>query len=114
MLAPTMDRLGLLTEIDINPLARYCRVWARWRAAEEVIDVSGPTCDVLDKDGRIKYVQQRPEVNIAANLLTQLLKLEQEFGMSPSSRARVRATTPDDLANPFAEFLNRGRKSEQG
>ncbi len=40
-LAPTLHRLGLLTEIDGRALASYCQTWARWREAEAKIEEFG-------------------------------------------------------------------------
>jgi hypothetical protein len=33
--------MGVLSRIDGNALARYCRLWSRWRKAEAFIDKNG-------------------------------------------------------------------------
>ncbi len=42
-----------------------------------------------DEKGQVKYFQQWPQVAIANKLAQQLTRLEQEFGMTPSARARL-------------------------
>src|SRR5215468_3667791 len=48
-LVPELEMMGVLTRIDANALARYCRLWSRWRAAEEFIQKHGEvlTCPHL-------------------------------------------------------------------
>src|SRR5258708_16436278 len=35
--APELHRLGLLTMVDVAPLAAYCRAYGHWRTAEEAL-----------------------------------------------------------------------------
>jgi P27 family predicted phage terminase small subunit len=35
--APELHRLGLLTLVDVMPLAAYCEAYKRWRTAEELL-----------------------------------------------------------------------------
>jgi P27 family predicted phage terminase small subunit len=88
-LLPMLEGIGVLTRIDGNALARYCRLWSRWRKAEAYLDKHGEMYPLKDDRGRVKCVQQWPQVAIAAKLSQQLTRLEQEFGMTPSARSRV-------------------------
>ena len=36
-MAPMLFRMGLLTMVDVAPLAAYCAAFARWRTAAEVL-----------------------------------------------------------------------------
>ena len=90
-LLPMLEGMGVLTRIDGNALARYCRLWSRWRKAEAYLDKHGEMYPLKDDQGRVKCVQQWPQVAIAAKLAQQLTRLEQEFGMTPSARSRVAA-----------------------
>lgn len=90
-LVPLLSEMGVLTLIDVKALERYCRFYSRWRRAEKVIEEEGETFPIRDKKtGEISYVQQRPEVAIANQLAIRLARLEQEFGMTPSARTRIR------------------------
>ncbi len=88
-LVPQLDRLGVLTPLDRHALARYCQLWSRWRRAEEFLRDQGDTHLVKDADGRVKGVRAYPQVRIANQLAEQLLRLEQQFGMTPSARSRL-------------------------
>ena len=37
-LVPQLATMGVLTLVDGNALARYCRLWSRWRKAEAFIE----------------------------------------------------------------------------
>lgn len=84
-LAGELDGLGVVSHADANALERYCRLWARWREAEREIAEKGSTFET--EKG---YVGQQPSVAIAQKLAIALLRLEQEFGLTPASRTRVR------------------------
>jgi len=88
-LVPQLDRMGVLTKLDRNALARYCQLWSRWRRAEEFLCDQGDTHLVKDAAGQVKGVRAYPQVRIANQLAEQLLRLEAQFGMTPSARSRI-------------------------
>ncbi len=91
--APALERLGLLTEIDGTALACYCDAYSRWRKAREVIVRQGMT-----KRLKSGYVQQRPEVAIARQSMLLVRAFCQEFGLTPSSRGRISIPQSEDDA----------------
>ena len=95
-LVPELERLGLLTKIDLAALSRYCTAWAQWREAEKFIAENGFVYTIKDDKGKAKCVVQWPQVGIANRLSAQLLRLEQEFGLTPSARTRVAANIQPD------------------
>ena len=99
-LTPLLQQMGVLSLVDAHALARYCALWARWRRVEQFIEQHGEVFPIKDEEGRVRYLQQFPQVGVANKLATQLTRLEQEFGMTPSARTRIRVETerePDDL-----------------
>jgi len=88
-LLPMLDGMGVLTRIDGNALARYCRLWSRWRKMEKFIEEKGEMYPLRGESGQVRCFQQWPQVAIAHRLALQLTKLEQEFGLTPSARART-------------------------
>ncbi len=53
------------------------------------MDEKGEMYTLRDNEGNVKCCQQWPQVAIANRLAQQLTRLEQEFGMTPSARARL-------------------------
>jgi P27 family predicted phage terminase small subunit len=93
-LAPMLERLGILTETDTGALTAYCDAWATWKGATQKIRQFGMVIK-SQKDGDFPVVS--PYVKIAHNALMQMRALLTEFGMTPSSRARVHAPKPTDV-----------------
>lgn len=81
--------MGVLTLIDGQTLSRYCHLWSRWRKAEAFIAARGDMYPIEDERGRVKCMNQWPQVGIANNLSQRLTRLEQELGLTPSTRTRI-------------------------
>ncbi len=99
---PQLDQMGILTTIDANAIARYCVLWSRWIKAEQFIAGHGETYPLRDNEGRVKCLQQFPQVAIAHRLSIALTKIESEFGMTPSSRSRI-DVDPALLLGPLSD-----------
>ena len=89
-----LEPMGVLCLSDGLVLARYCTLWVQWQQCQEDIEAHGFTYDLLDKSGSVRCIYKRPQVALVIQLGDQLLKLEQEFGLTPSARSRVRAVKP--------------------
>ncbi len=87
--------LGLITTVDVDALAMYCTVFARWIKAEKMVREKGEIIKTAAGN-----IIQNPYLSIANRALDQLNKLGAEFGMTPSSRSRVKA----DLTDPDQEL----------
>jgi len=108
-LIPQLEGMGILSRIDGNALARYCRLWSRWRKAEAFIDQRGEMYPLKDDGGQVKCFQQWPQVSIAGKLAQQLTRLEQEFGMTPSARSRIQvARQMEEQASGKSRFFQAG------
>ena len=98
----TLHKAGVITEHDRDALILYCETWSQFQAAAEHIKQHGQTMPVHDKDGNVTKHVQRPQTRIIKDLLGVLLRYQQEFGMTPSSRSRVATITPTaDPTNPM-------------
>lgn len=100
--APDLEQLGILSEIDRTAFAAYCQVYGRWVKAEEQLARYGEI--VKSPNG---YPVQSPYLGIANTALKFIRDFATEFGMTPSSRTRVSAS-PRGNVGPLAEFLNNG------
>ena len=103
-LSPSLIAMGILTEHDIQAFAGYCQAYARWREAEEFLSQHGTIFKTPSG-----YVQQVPQVSIAMQNLKIMQSFCSEFGLTPSSRARIYAGNQDsaDADDPMALVLSK-------
>ncbi len=92
-------QLGLLTEIDMASLAAYCQAFGRWAEAEEELNEKGLTVETTNGN-----IIQNPLVGIANQAMEHMRKHLTEFGMTPSSRAKVSGKKKENANDPFQEF----------
>jgi len=89
-LVDDLDKIGTLHQTDGNAMGRYCSILSEWCKAKAFIEKHGDTYSIKDDDGNVKFFAF-PQVIPYRHLLTQILRLEQEFGLTPSSRAGLAA-----------------------
>lgn len=88
-LTALLKGMGLLTVADADAMAGYSLTYARWREAEQFLSAHGLVFPLRDEQGRVRCMQQFPQVAIARNALLLLKAYQQEFGLTPSSRSRI-------------------------
>ena len=98
-IVPKLIDMRVLCKVDAGTLERYCDEFARWRRASDFIKQHGESYPIKNADGSLKYVQQFPQVSISSKLSASLLRIEQEFGLTPSARAGL-SVTPQPTADP--------------
>ena len=86
-----LHKLGLLTDIDMTALAAYCSTYATWVEAQENIKKHG----VLIK-AQSGFPMQSPYLTISNKAMSEMRKWLVEFGMTPSSRTRVKVEKPKE------------------
>lgn len=84
-LVPQVLAMGVLTTIDWAALARYCCLWVQWVRCIKFVEANGMTYEVNNGQCQAMY----PEVGQITKLSTVLSKLEADFGLTPSARARL-------------------------
>lgn len=94
-LAPLLSKRGVLTDADLNAFGRYCNCCADWRDTYDQKKEKGTDLIVRDEEGKVTGVVPLPYVKRLREHEVMLLKYEQEFGLTPSSRSRI-------VANPDA------------
>lgn len=111
-IVPELRELGVLTKIDRAALAAYCHAYARWMEAEREVArvgivVQEPIWDRLT--GRLLGVKfkKNPAVTISETAQKIMKAFLVEFGMTPSSRSRVRIEKPTE-ADELEQFLTGG------
>jgi P27 family predicted phage terminase small subunit len=83
-IAPLLLKSRLLSGIDGAALGAYCTAYSRWAQAERMLQKTG-----LLVKAPSGYPIISPYVSISNKAMSQMTKMLVEFGMSPSSRARV-------------------------
>jgi len=98
-----------MAELDAAAFAAYCQSYARWL---EVTALLGKTSVLIkDLEGNLRL---NPLLRVARDTQEQYTRALVEFGMSPSSRSRIKAQPPE-AADPFEDFLSaRSRAPARG
>ena len=117
-IAPKLEQNGLLTELDLAELARYCDMRCRWMQARDFLEKNGPVYAIhheqtpeeraAGKKPRLKYMAQFPQVNIYSQLAKALKDIEDRFGMSPSARSGINVKLPGDKRDKVKSLLYGG------
>lgn len=76
--------LELYTEVDRAALAMYCQAWGRWVEAEKKLAKE----DLILTSCKGTFYQN-PRLHVANKAWEQMRKILPEFGLTPSSRARL-------------------------
>lgn len=108
VLAPLLARSGLLTDLDGDALAAYCVIYSRWQTAEKAIKDSGQV--IKTRSGN--FIQS-PYVGVAHTAMKLMRAYEEQFGMTPSARSRVKVAkgkTPADRQRDRFFGMNGGRR----
>jgi len=90
-----LDAMGVLSCVDRHVITRYCVLYSRWVRAEKFLaEQMGGAMIAHRRDSKGNPIQGSfealPQVAIAAKLFDQMLKIEDRFGLTPSSRASIR------------------------
>lgn len=86
-----LQHLGMISRLDRAALAICCTAWADYVKA----------CNKLEKEGEVMISDkggyyQNPWVGIKKRSMEQIQKFYTEFGMTPSSRSRVKLDKPSE------------------
>jgi P27 family predicted phage terminase small subunit len=102
-LAPRLIAQRLLSQIDAETFARYCRNFARWHKMQAIVDRNKEFYESESAHGKLWRIH--PAFSIAERLEKNLMAAEDRFGLNPAERqrifaARAAAGTSGDLFNP--------------
>jgi P27 family predicted phage terminase small subunit len=108
--ATELHRLGVLSKIDLVPLAAYCQSYAVWREATELLAS-------MQADPMKGYVirnmtggfTENPLLYTARKAATDMMKFASEFGLTPAARSRISSGVNGDeqTASKFDGLLAR-------
>jgi P27 family predicted phage terminase small subunit len=100
---PKLIGMGVMTNADVDTIARYCTMHEQF---VKYLDQCRRGLDVLvirDDAGKVKYMQSTPAATMMTKLAASMLRIEQEFGLTPSARSGLSATQskPTDEVEDF-------------
>ena len=114
---PIAQRMRVMTEADVETLGRYCELWSQWLSCLKRIRKDGlyqAYYEINKKTGEkvLKCHQVAPWASESKAASDKLLRLEQEFGFTPSSRTslKVDKVEPKDTISSYLSN-RRARKS---
>jgi P27 family predicted phage terminase small subunit len=115
-IVPQLDAMGVITAVDGAALSIYCMTFARWLDALEAVEeyglfidtrivrTTGPNGEVLETVNEKGCVKSNPAVAVAAACESAMARLLGEFGLTPASRSKVKATARP-VENKLAKFM---------
>lgn len=86
-MAGKLARMRVMSDVDIDALAFYCVRWCDWREAVDKVAATGHI--IKSPNG---YPIKNPWASTMEKAHQDCMKILAEFGMTPSSRTRVKAT----------------------
>ena len=88
-----LANVGVMTHVDRAIFAVYCQTYGRWVEMEKKLRNTGGPVVETDKGNMI----QNPHLSVANRAMEQMLKAAIEFGMTPSSRNRIKVGEKPDV-----------------
>jgi P27 family predicted phage terminase small subunit len=92
-------KLKMISNLDRASLVAYCTAWEDYVQACNKLATEGA---VIFSESGVPY--QNPRVGIKNKAMEKIVKISAEFGMTPSSRARLKVETPSE-EDEMAGFL---------
>ena len=106
--AADLEAAGILTVLDVQALRLYCRVYHQWCQANEKLEAFGPVIK-----GSHGTPMLSPYFKVSRSCLEQMLALLREFGMTPSSRTRIRSER-DEPDDDFEAWQKKRKMAREG
>lgn len=108
-LVPLLSDMRVLTPADVGALARYCLFHEQMLKYADMCRRGLDISIGRDDQGRVKYLQVGPAATLLHKASSEMLRLEQEFGLTPSARSGIDAgpSPEEDLLSSF-----RARKAQ--
>ena len=92
-LSAQLVQMRVLTSLDGAALSRYTIALVRWMDAEKKLAAGEPTHhEIKNADGEVINCKAGISYTIVCKSHEQLLKLENEFGLTPASRPRLQVS----------------------
>jgi P27 family predicted phage terminase small subunit len=96
--------VGVLGNTDLDALKSYCRAWILWHTTWETLEKEGRYIHGTDQSGNVT-IKAHPAWQHHFTALHQIRQLAAEFGLTPASRAKIKAeVVPSDADSVESYF----------
>jgi len=92
-LVPRLSAMGVVGEVDSMAVSRYCDLLALYEDCRSFIQKHGQVMPQKDDAGKVVGFKEFPQVSRMSRIADQLLRLEQQYGMTASARASLAVDT---------------------
>ena len=99
-----LSNMGVFTLADRSAIERYCLIHEQWMHVVKHVRQHGMT--QVTATG---YSQLTAEGSLFKSLPADLLKIEQQFGMTPAARSSLKVTDADRPADPLDAYIKSRR-----
>lgn len=102
-----LSTLKIITNLDRAALVSYCQAWGDYVKACQKIKTEG---EVITSDKGNLY--QNPWVGIKTGAIDRMLRISAEFGMTPSSRTRLKVESEsedDEVKKMLMSAVKKGK-----
>lgn len=86
---PELERLGLVSVLDVTPLAAYCQAVSDYAQARDWMRENGRVQVLRDDKGIVRSANPASQWYIAAKALEHIRRFGAEFGIGPASRSSL-------------------------
>jgi P27 family predicted phage terminase small subunit len=101
-----LSQLRLIAQLDMAGIAAYCVAFSRWADAEKKVAKHG----IIVISPNKKLPMKSPYLCVAKAAMEAMRKMLGEFGLTPTSRARLQVPAVPDALDEFEQFhARRGR-----
>lgn len=105
---PKLIGMGVMTNADIDTIARYCTMHEQYVKYLEQVRRGLDVLVIRDEKGKVKYMQSTPAATMMTKLAASMLRIEQEFGLTPSARSGLSASKTQEKDELSAFFEKHG------
>ena len=99
-IVPELERMGMVTRIDLGVLAAYCQAFGEMEIAARTIEKEGRT-----RETSTGFLAVHPAVTAQRQSWQAVRQLSERLGLDPSSRVRLSVAPPNAEKDEFEEFL---------
>jgi P27 family predicted phage terminase small subunit len=107
-LCDAMEDMGILASYDRKMIELASDSYSEYREARKVVKEKGMSYSTTTQDGSEMF-RARPEVAIASDAFKRLRSIIPEFGLTPSSRSKIKVGGAKDV-DPMDAFLKKNNQ----